>query len=115
MGKSGRRGRLAVIAVIALALAIGGWWITTRPMGQDRAVAIAREYFTSADAHGAGSTVSDMAVMVDGLDRADGRDAWRIQVSGAITEAGGTGPSYNSVMWLSIDAATGAVTIIAQG
>ena len=114
MGKSANQGRLVAIAFIALAI-IGGWWITTRPMGQDRAVSIARDYFTSADAHGAGSAVSDMAVTVDGLYRVNGRDAWRIQVSGAITGPGGTHPSYNSVMWLSIDASTGAVTVTAQG
>jgi hypothetical protein len=116
MGKSANRGRLAAIAVIALALAIiGGWWITTRPMGQDRAVAIARDYFTSTDAHGAGSAVSDMAVTVDGLYRVNGRDAWQIVVSGEITEAGDTHPTYFSAMWLLIDASTGAVTVTAQG
>jgi hypothetical protein len=117
MSANGKRARLAALVGIMAAVAmIGGWWITTRPttpISQERAGAIARDFATSADAHGAGSTVSGVSVYVEGLHRTDGHDAWKVHVSRTLTEAGGT--TYPSVMWLSIDAATGAVAVIAQG
>lgn len=46
---------------------------------------------------------------------AAGHSVWKVQISGDVTEAGKTSPSYTSYMWLYVDAETGAVTIFAQG
>ena len=102
--------------------ALGGWWIAGRSagatpgIGHDRAVAIARDYFASADAHGAGSTVSDVNVTAADLaSDAGGRAAWKINIHGDVTNAGNSAPSGTSHMWLYVDADTGAVTVFAQG
>ncbi len=120
----GSRGRaLLILALVAVAIAaFGGWWIAGRStgatsgIGHDRAVAIAEDFFTSADAHGPGTMVSNVSITAADLaSDAGGRAAWRINIHGDVTEAGRSTPSYTSHMWLYVDAETGAVTVFAQG
>lgn len=104
-------------------LAVGafvGWRIvqpTTPPIGQDRAAAIAREFFDSAGAHGPGTATSDVRIgtIFLGADAA-GHRVWEVEISGSVTDTSRASPAtYGSNMWLYIDAQTGAVTVYAQG
>ena len=122
MGRfAGRTLALAAILVV-VGVALGGWWLAGRStgaaagIGHDRAAAIARDFFVSADAHGAGTTVSNVKVTAADLGwDASGRAAWKINIHGDVTEAGTSTPAYTSHMWLYVDAETGAVTVFAQG
>ena len=113
-----RRSSIVLPVVVVAAVILVGWVAvrsTLDPViGQDRAVAIAREFYASEDTHGAGTTTNN--VSVQGVRRvvASGRSAWRVEISGDVTEAG-SGVTYQSYMLLDVDAETGAVTIFAQG
>ena len=114
------RRRIAAAVAAVVLVVLGGWWLVVRPtivpVGHDQAVAIARDFFASADAHGAGTTVRNVSVTAADLDSdASGRAAWKINIHGDVTEAGSTTPAYTSHMWLYVDAETGAVTVFAQG
>ncbi len=109
---------VAVLAVAAFFILFG--WFVVRPtvaptIGQDQAIEIAREFYTSADAHGAAATTSNVTIL--GVDRtiANGRSVWRVEITGDVTEAGRTSVTYMSAMLLDVDAETGAVTVFAQG
>jgi hypothetical protein len=119
VGQILKHGRLAAAIAAVVIVLIGGWWLvnrpTTLPVERDRAVNIARDFFTSADAHGGGVTVSNVSVTGGDLYAPGGRAAWKIQVQGDVTEAGATGVTYFSVMWIFVDAENGTVTVIAQG
>jgi hypothetical protein len=110
------------VALVAVAIAaVGGWWLASRPtgatagatagVGHDRAVALARDFFASADAHGAGTTVSNVSVTASDLaSDAGGRAVWKINIHGDVTQAGMSAPSWTSHMSLYVDAESGAVT-----
>lgn len=83
---------------------------------QVRAGQLAHDYFGSADAHGEGSMVFDVKVSTPVLGTSKlGRPVWKVQVEGDVSDPGKTVPAYHSVMWLEVDAASGAITITAQG
>ncbi len=85
-------------------------------IAQIRAGQLARDYFGSADAHGEGSMVFDVQVSTPVLGTGKvGRPVWTVHVEGDVSDPGKTVPAYHSVMWLEIDAASGAITIVAQG
>ena len=108
----------AVLAAVLLVVAGCSLFLpsTGVPIGRDRAIEIARDYFASADAHGSGSTVSNVTITAADLTSdGTGRPAWKINIHGDVTEAGRNTPAYTSHMWLYVDAQTGAVTVFAQG
>jgi hypothetical protein len=110
-------GVLAAIAVVAVLVLAGGLWASSRqpslPVERDRALEIAHDYYTSPDAHGTGTKVNTVHVSGGDLAYPDGKAAWKINVVGTVTEPGGV--TYESAMWLYVDATTGQVTIFAQG
>lgn len=105
---------VSVVAILVLAL---GLVMSSRspslPVDRDQAMEIARDYFASPGAHEAGATVATVHVSGGDLVHPDGKAAWKVNVTGAITEPSGV--TYVSAMWLSVDATTGLVTILAQG
>ena len=117
MSRVKRRGVLASVAVVAVLVLAGGLWATSRPpsvpVERDQALEIARDYYTSPDAHGTGTKVNTVHVSGGDLAYPDGKAAWKINVVGTVTEPGGV--TYESAMWLYVDATTGRVTIFAQG
>jgi hypothetical protein len=108
---------LVLIAGIAMALlgpASGGAPRARPLITQDGAAAIAREFY--AGAHGDGAKVADVTIKNEvAVTSTGGRPIWRVEIVGGVMEKGSTTITYESAMWLAIDAETGAVTIEAQG
>ena len=111
------RGVLAAVTVVAVLVIAGGLWASSRPpslpVERDQAFEIARDFFTSPGAHGSGTKVGTVHVSGGDLAYPDGQAAWKINVVGTVTEPGGV--TYESAMWLYVDATTGRVIIFAQG
>ena len=74
---------------------------------------LAREFFVST-AHAQSLTVTGVTVRRSDRVTFDGHDVWQVEIRGTVVEAG-SGTSVPSAMILSVDAATGEVTIFAQG
>jgi hypothetical protein len=72
---------------------------------------LARAFYLTA--HGSGVTVTGLSVRQSTRITFDGRDAWQVEIRGTVVDANGT--SLRSAMILHVDAATGDVTIYAQG
>ena len=80
---------------------------------QVTATRIATEFLVSGQ--GSGATVSNVKIdsiepVVDG-----GRPAWKVSISGEVTEAGRTSPSYTSHQMMYIYSDNGEVRVFAQG
>jgi len=107
---------LLVVAVLGTAavVALGGLLAAPPRIDQPAAITLARDFF--AHAHGEGATVSNVQILSIALGADDaGHTAWRVNISGDVTEAGRTSPDYTSYMWLYVDAETGSVRVFAQG
>jgi hypothetical protein len=117
-----RRRRFVAAALLTWALGLAapfGWWFVVRPftapIGHDQAVVLARDYISSPATHGSGTTVSNVTVRsADLATDATGRPAWKVNVTGDVTEAANS-VTYVSAMWLYVDVQTGAITVFAAG
>ena len=85
---------------------------TTR-VDQETAARTATDYFASA--HGSGATVSNVKIDSIELGLDAGRSAWKVNISGDVTEAGHTSTAYTSYEWLYVYVDTGEVRVFAQG
>jgi hypothetical protein len=119
-----RRWWRLIVALLAIAIvAVAATWVMgratatpTQPsIGQAQAVELARAFFVDPETHGAGARITNVVISRVGRNSADGRAVWEVEIYGDVTEAGGSGVTYMSAMWLYVDAETGIVTIFAQG
>jgi hypothetical protein len=70
-------------------------------------------YFASA--HGSGNTVSNVRIDSIELGVDAGHSAWKVNISGDVSEAGHTSTAYTSYEWLYVYVDTGEVRVFAQG
>jgi hypothetical protein len=101
--------------LVGLALVVGLLAACAGATGMDEATAsrTATDYFASA--HGSGTTVSNVRIDSIELGADAGHSAWKVNISGDVSEAGHTSTAYTSHEWLYISAATGEVRVFAQG
>lgn len=110
---------LAALAVVLVAAAMVAWVAFGSlshkdAIDQAHATTLAREFFDGA--HGSGAIVTNVQILSISLGNdVPSHSAWKVNISGNVTEVGRTSPSYTSYMWLWVDAESGAVTVFAQG
>jgi hypothetical protein len=103
------------LGLVALALAVGLLAACTGATGLDEAAAsrTATDYFASA--HGSGTTVSNVRIDSIELGADAGHPAWKVNISGDVSEAGHISKAYTSHEWLYVSVDTGEVRVFAQG
>ena len=103
-GRSRRRGGIAKVLVLVVALAAVTWGAR----GLARTESLARAYFATQQG---GATLSDVraSTPMPGLP-----PLWRITVSAAVTESGRSEPLYRSSLVLSVNPFDGSVTVAAS-
>jgi hypothetical protein len=115
VGEDVRQLRQTRLRLVALALAVGLLAACTGATGLDEATAsrTAIDYFASA--HGSGTTVSNVRIDSIELGADAGHSAWKVNISGDVSEAGHTSTAYTSHEWLYVYVDTGEVRVFAQG
>jgi hypothetical protein len=111
--------RVVTLAFVLTIVAFVGWVgfggrpATAPTIDQAKATSLAQAFYDQS--HGAGATLANVQVLsvVPGTDDR-GHSVWKVNIVGEVTEAGAS-IAYASVMWLYVDAETGAVTVFAQG
>jgi uncharacterized protein YfaQ (DUF2300 family) len=106
----------ALLAIFAIAYLLQAVW-SSGPTAADRARLTQVATATLVSSQAPTATVTD--VSIEALDRVvdSGRQAWRVTISGDVTEAGRTSPSYRSheIIYVYDDDDDGEVRIFAQG
>ena len=97
---------------MAVAIGLLAACASTTRVDQATAARTATDSFASA--HGSGTTVSNVTIDSIELGVDAGRSAWKVNISGDVTEAGRTTKAYVP-QWLFVYADTGEVRVFAQG
>lgn len=115
LAQDAREFRRRILALIAVAVAISLPTACASTARVDQATATRTATDSFASAHGSGTTVSNVKIESIEFGVNAGRWAWKVNISGDVTEAGRSTKAYTSHEWLYVYADTGEVRVFAQG